>query len=82
LPIPLLVTKKLVAADCACAGWAATNEIAARAAGAIMLAKFFIWFLPFVFGSPSFNPLRHRLFRPRDGEINQAQSIKRKGAAE
>jgi hypothetical protein len=47
-----------------------------------MLAKFFIWFLPFVFGSPSFNPLRHRLFRPRDGEINQAQSIKRKGAAE
>jgi hypothetical protein len=59
----------------------------------MILAKFFIWFLRFVFGPPSFNPQPQLLFRSRDGEMRQARSQlnslrdkclaqKEKGAAE
>jgi hypothetical protein len=51
--MPLLVRKKLVSADCACAGALARADMAASAkhAGEAILAKLFIWFLPVVFGS-------------------------------
>jgi hypothetical protein len=53
--MPLLVRKKLVSADCACAGALARADMAASAkhAGETILAKLFIWFLPVFFGSLS-----------------------------
>src|SRR5260370_34214385 len=53
--MPLLVRKKLVSADCACAGALATADMAATAkhAGKMIRTKLFIWFLPVVFGSLS-----------------------------
>jgi hypothetical protein len=43
----LLVRKKPVSADCASAGTAGKTAAARIAAGAMIRAKVFIWFLPF-----------------------------------
>jgi hypothetical protein len=50
LPIGVLVTKKLVSADCACAGAEASTDIAANAkhAGEMILETIFIGVLPIV----------------------------------
>jgi hypothetical protein len=49
--MPLLVRKKLVSADCACAGALARADMAATAkhAGKMIRAKLFIEVLPIVF---------------------------------
>jgi hypothetical protein len=82
--MPLLVTKKLVAADCACAGAHANADIAASAkhAGEIILVKRFIEVLPVVVWFIVINPPRPALFRRRDAEMKPTQSRKEKGAAE
>src|SRR5438128_1709484 len=63
--MPLLVRKKLVSADCACAGALARVDMAASAkhAGETILAKLFIWFLPAVFWFVGINTSRRPLFR-------------------
>src|SRR5260370_26181762 len=63
--MPLLVRKKLVSADCACAGALARADMAASAkhAGEMILAKLFIWFLPVVFWFVGINTSRRPLFR-------------------
>src|SRR5438132_6579297 len=63
--MPLLVRKKLVSADCACAGALARADMAASAkhAGEMILAKRFIWFLPVVFWFVGINTSRRPLFQ-------------------
>src|SRR4051794_11773222 len=65
--MPLLVRKKLVSADCACAGALATADIAATAkhAGKMILTKLFIEILPVVFWFVVINTSRQPLFRCR-----------------
>src|SRR4029079_13843996 len=64
LPMPLLVRKKLVSADWACAGALARADMAASAKHTVemILVKRFIWCLPVVFRFVGINTSRGPLF--------------------
>src|SRR5438552_2939248 len=82
--MPLLVRKKLVSADCACAGALAIADIAATAkhAGKMIRTKLFIEILPVVFWFVVINTSRQPLFRCRKTRSKADHPAKEKGAAE